>query len=47
MAAVFVDLRLSALSTECEVLWFLLVGLTVLTPCSAVFLEGLASWLLG
>ena len=31
MAAVFVGLRLSAVGTECEVLWFLLVGRTLLT----------------
>ena len=31
MAAVFVGLRLSAVDTECEVLWSLLVGRTLLT----------------
>ena len=31
MAVVFVGLRLSAVGTECEVLWFLLVGRTLLT----------------
>ena len=31
MAAVFVVLRLLAVGTECEVLWFLLVGRTLLT----------------
>ena len=31
MAAVFVGLHLSAVGTECEVLWFLLVGRTLLT----------------
>ena len=31
MAAVFVGLHLSAVGTECEVLWLLLVGRTLLT----------------
>ena len=31
MAAVFVGLGLSAVGTECEVLWFFLVGRTLLT----------------
>ena len=41
MAAVFVGLRLSAVGTECEVLWFLLVGRTLLTLCRACCLEDL------
>jgi len=36
-----VGLRLSALDTECEVLWFLLVGHTLLTLWSAFYLEDL------
>ena len=34
-------LRLSALGTECEVLWFLLVGRTLLTLRRAFYLEDL------
>ena len=41
MAAVFVGLRLSAVGTECEVLWFLLVGRTLLTLRRAFYLEDL------
>ena len=43
MAAVFVALRLSAVGTvtECEVLWFLLVGRTLLTLRRAFYLEDL------
>ena len=41
MAAVFVGLCLSALGTECEVLQFLLVGRTFLTPDSVFDLEDL------
>ena len=41
MAAVFVGLRLSAVGTECEVLWFLLVWRTVLPLRNAVYLEDL------
>ena len=39
MAAVFVGLRLSAVGTECEVLWFLLIGRTLLRR--AFYLEDL------
>ena len=41
MAAVFVALRLSAVNTECEVLWFLLVGRTLLTLRRTSYLEDL------
>ena len=41
MAAVFVDLCLSAVGAECEVLWFLLVGRTLLTLRRAFYLEDL------
>ena len=41
MAAVFVGLRLSAVGTECEVLWFLLIGRTLLTLRRAFYLEDL------
>ena len=41
MAAVFVSLRLSVLGAECEVLWSLLVGRTLLTLRSAFYLEDL------
>ena len=41
MAAVFVGLRLSDVGTECEVLWFLLVGRTLLTLRRAFYLEDL------
>ena len=41
MAAVFVGLHLSAVGTECEVLWFLLVGHTLLTLRRACYLEDL------
>ena len=43
MAAVFVGLRLSAVGTECDVLWFLLVGRTLLTLRRAFYLEDLLS----
>ena len=43
VAAVFVGLRLSAVGTECEVLWFLLVGCTLLTLRKACYLEDLLS----
>ena len=39
MAAVFVSLRLSVLGAECEVLWFLLVGRTLPTLHSALYLQ--------
>ena len=41
MAAVFVGLPLSAVGTECEVLWFLLVGRMLLTLRRAFYLEDL------
>ena len=41
MAAVFVGLDLSAVGTECEALWFLLVGRMLLTLCRAFYLEDL------
>ena len=41
MATVFVGLRLSAVGTECELLWFLLVGRTLLTLRKAFYLEDL------
>ena len=36
MAAVCVGLRLSAVGTECEVLWFLLVGRTFTDTAQSV-----------
>ena len=39
MAVVFVVLHLSAVGTECEVLWFLLVGCTLLTLRNAFDLK--------
>ena len=47
MAAVFVGLRLSAVGTECEVLWFLLVGRTLLTLRRAFYLDMLEDLLPG
>ena len=44
IAAVFVDLRLG---TECEVLWFLLVGRTLLKLHRAFYLEDLLPGCLG
>ena len=41
MAAVFVGLRLLVVGTECEVLWFLLVGRTLLTLCRVFYLDDL------
>ena len=41
MAAVFVGLCLSAVGTEYKVLWFLLVGRTLLTLRRAFYLEDL------
>ena len=41
MVVVFVGPHLSAVGTECEVLWFLLVGHTLLTLCRVFYLEDL------
>ena len=47
MAAVFVGLRLSAVDTECEVWWLLLVGRTLLTLHRTFYLEDLLPGCLG
>ena len=47
MADVFVGMRLSAVGTKCEVLWFLLVGHTLLTLRRAFHLEDLLPGCLG